>query len=137
MHIDEGRNRIFELVLNARQNRVLIEYADAEPEVIEERLRHAEETITYGVIDRQIEGGAAAAEVGKAILATYGADWGAIENGREYVERIARNVEFNLATADIAAQIDAPLPPPVPTPPPEFVERRPAWDYSEPAFIDD
>lgn len=106
MHIDQARNAVFELILQHRQNRVLLEHAESDPDVLQVELARAEESITYGVIDRQIAGAAKATSNGEYILATYGAEWVAIENGREYVDRIARNVAFNAQTAEIAAQIE-------------------------------
>ena len=105
MHIDQARNAVFELILAKRQNEVLRAHSDDAPESLQAKLAHAEESITYGVVDRQIEGGAKAASIGEQILALYGAEWSAL-GARDTVEQIARNVAFNAQTAEIAAQIE-------------------------------
>ncbi len=46
---------------------------------------------------------AKAAAIGQQILATYGAEWASIENGREWVDRIAHNVMRNLRAAEAEA----------------------------------
>lgn len=106
MDVSEARELAFARVLAERQNKVLAVAAEEAPERLAELLRIAEETITYAVVDESLHGARKRSELGKFILATYGAEWGAVENGRAYVERIARSVECDCVLAEIAAAID-------------------------------
>jgi len=107
MHVDDAREQAFQVLLVHRQNRVLLEHGDNDDlDQLQSLLAEAEETITYWMVDASLAHAQKQAGIAEHILSAYAAEWSAIENGHEFVQRIEANLACAYELCAIAAQID-------------------------------